>query len=92
MSTPSVNRFCRSVGHDWAQDTIAENYRRCVRQDCKTVERLLDGAWVDVTIRHHSHQPPASLPPSLFPWQELVEASNEELRRAERLYRRLLGQ
>ena len=42
-----MNRLCRDVGHDW-QNTTGDNFRRCKREDCKTVQRLDRGQWVDV--------------------------------------------
>ena len=90
MSQEQGNRICQCIGHDWAQDTIAANYRRCVRQDCKTVERLVNGAWIDVTVRQRSRKPSTVTQPSLFAPDRLYPDKAEE-RRAEQAYRFMLG-
>ena len=90
MSREQGNRLCHSVGHDWAQDTIVENYRRCVREDCKTVEQLVNGEWIDVTVQQRSRQQPTATQPSLFA-PDRAYPSKDEVRRAEQAYRFMLG-
>ena len=90
MSKQQGNRICRSVGHDWARDTVVTDYRRCVREDCKTVERLVNGEWIDVTVRQRSRQASPITQPSLFASDRLFPDKAEE-RRAEQAYYHLLG-
>ncbi len=91
MSQQQGNRSCQSVGHDWAHTTVVKDYRRCVREDCKTVERFVNGEWIDVMVRQHSHKQHTSAQPSLFTSDGLFPGKDEE-RRAERAYRLILGQ
>jgi hypothetical protein len=86
----SSNRICQAVGHEWASTTVAENYRRCIREQCRTVERLVNEQWVEVRAHRHSHNPSPSPQPALFT-PECLFPSKEEERRAERAYHLLLG-
>ncbi len=90
MSQQQGNRICQDVGHDWAQDIIAKDYRRCVREDCKTVERFVNEVWIDVTVRQRPRKQPSVVQPSLFAPDRLFPDKAEE-RRAEQAYRFMLG-
>jgi len=48
-TTPQpVNHACRDVGHDW-QLTTDDTFRKCSRQDCQAVERLVYGSWMPIS-------------------------------------------
>ena len=89
MSKQQGNRICRDVGHDWAKDTV-KDYRRCVRENCKTAERLVNGKWIAVNTRQRSHTQPTFTQRSLFAPDDLFPDKAEE-RRAEQAYYNLLG-
>ena len=44
------NSLCESSGHDWRR-TTADNYQVCQRAHCHAAQRLIGGAWRDVTAR-----------------------------------------
>ena len=51
-----VNHACRDVGHDW-QLTTNDTFRKCSRQDCQAVERLVYGSWIPVTSSPQQPEP-----------------------------------
>ena len=46
----SNNTSCVKYGHLWIT-TTADNFRRCERIGCGTVERKVNDAWVAVNVR-----------------------------------------
>jgi len=57
VTTPRpVNHACRDVGHDW-QLTTDETFRKCSRQDCHAVERLIYGSWMPATSSPKEPEP-----------------------------------
>jgi len=60
-----MNRLCNETGHDW-QNTTGDNFRKCNRADCKAVQRLHKGKWVDVARLVTRQEPRQSQQTSLF--------------------------
>lgn len=61
----SPQSVCETKGHEW-RSTLAGNFRVCVREECRTAERLSGLTWVDVTptskqLRQHRSVVPATL-------------------------------
>ena len=56
-ATPQpMNHACRDVGHDW-QLTTNDTFRKCSRQDCQAVERLIYGSWMPVSSSPKQPEP-----------------------------------
>ena len=70
-----ANSTCLTLGHDW-RTTTSDTFRACARMKCRTVERLVNGAWSDVTptreqLRRHRPLLPA---PTLWDERDLLKA------------------
>jgi ribosome-binding protein aMBF1 (putative translation factor) len=51
----SSNSTCRHLGHEWA-NTTAANWRKCGRENCGAVERLVDDVWQAVAKKRGSRE------------------------------------
>ena len=64
----SNNTSCVKYSHLWIT-TTADNFRRCERNGCNVVQRLVDGEWVAVPARQEKKKKTENskfIPGSLF--------------------------
>ena len=54
-SQPWRNSLCRDAGHDWS--TTVDTYRRCQREQCRTLQRYEHGHWVTIERHRSLHDP-----------------------------------
>lgn len=90
----SPNSTCRHFGHQW-QRTAGRNYRRCTREKCRAVERLVGDTWVDATAKRRTRK---TTPKTPYTQTDFWSSGDDEHRfqkaaerEAELRYLRLLG-
>lgn len=83
------HHLCQQIGHLWDSATVIKDYRRCIREQCHTAQRLVRGTWHDVAVPTRSQARPQVVQPTLFA-PDRAFPDTREIHRAERAYLDLL--